>query len=94
MFGENILLGPCIFRPNNLAYSTGPESPILTKAESVRPAYAPPTGGLDAKGGVPETSTRRVYGILNYEMSLSHFFRGNPLAGSLTAAMCRLSNVS
>ncbi len=57
-FGENILLGPCIFRPNNFAYSTGPESPILIKAESVRPAYAPQTGGLDVKGGVPETSAR------------------------------------
>ncbi len=35
----------------------------------------------------------RFYGILNYEMSLSHFSQQNPLAGSVTAAMCRISNV-
>ena len=35
----------------------------------------------------------RLFGILNYEMSLSHFFQRNPLTGSVTAAMCRISKV-
>jgi len=50
-------------------------------------------GALTRKEVCEKPPSARVYGILNYEMSLSHFFRGNPLAGSVTAAMCLISNL-
>ena len=50
-------------------------------------------GALTRKEVCQKPPPARLYGVLIYDMSLSHFFRRNPLAGGATAAMCRISNV-